>query len=71
MQKVFDQLHERVAGLEVHNEQVTAAVRVPDGDGGRLQDVAEISTTVPAWRSVVRYAKRLSRLPIAPRCQTS
>ena len=46
MQKVFDQLHERVAGLDVHKAQVTAAVRVPDRDGGRLQDVAEFSTTV-------------------------
>jgi transposase len=46
VQKVFDQLHERVAGLDVHKAQVTAAVRVPDGEGGRLQDVAEFSTTV-------------------------
>jgi transposase len=45
-QKVFDQLHERVAGLDVHKAQVTAAVRVPDAGGGRLQDVAEFSTTV-------------------------
>ena len=46
VQKVFDQLHERVAGLDVHKAQVTAAVRVPDSEGGRLQDVAEFSTTV-------------------------
>ena len=45
-QQVFDRLLERVAGLDVHKAQVTAAVRVPDGDGGRLQDVAEFSTTV-------------------------
>jgi hypothetical protein len=45
-QKVFDQLHERVAGLDVHKAQVTAAVRVPDAGGGRWQDVAEFSTTV-------------------------
>lgn len=46
MQQVFDRLHERVAGLDVHKAQVTAAVRVPDGEGGRLQDVAEFATTV-------------------------
>jgi transposase len=46
MQKVFERLFERVAGLDVHKAQVTAAVRVPDGDGGRLLDVAEFATTV-------------------------
>jgi len=46
MQQVFERLLERVAGLDVHKAQVTAAVRVPDGEGGRLQDVAEFSTTV-------------------------
>jgi len=45
-QQVFDRLLERVAGLDVHKAQVTAAVRVPDGDGGRVQHVAEFSTTV-------------------------
>ena len=45
-QQVFDRLLERVAGLDVHKAQVTAAIRVPDGEGGRLQDVAEFSTTV-------------------------
>jgi transposase len=35
-----------VAGLDVHKAQVTAAVRDPDGRGGRLQDVAEFKTTV-------------------------
>ncbi len=45
-QQVFDRLVERVAGLYVDKAQVTAAVRVPDGDGGRVQHVAEFSTTV-------------------------
>ena len=36
LQKVFDQVHERVAGLDVHKVQVTAAVRVPARDGGRF-----------------------------------
>ena len=46
LQKVFDQLHERVAGLDVHKAQVTAAVRVPGPDGGRLMEVTEFRTTV-------------------------
>ncbi len=46
MKRVFERIFERVAGLDVHKAQITAAVRVPDGDGGRLQDVAEFRTTV-------------------------
>ena len=46
LQKVFDQLHDRVAGLDVHKAQVTAAVRVPGPDGGRLLEVTEFRTTV-------------------------
>jgi len=46
LQKVFDQLHERVAGLDVHKAQVTAAVRVSGPDGGRLMEVTEFRTTV-------------------------
>src|SRR5215211_5681237 len=46
MKQVFDRMFERVGGLDVHKAQVTAAVRVPDGEGGRLQDVAEFKTTV-------------------------
>jgi hypothetical protein len=46
LQKVFDRLHDRVAGLDVHKAQVTAAVRVPAPDGGRLLEVTEFRTTV-------------------------
>jgi transposase len=44
--KVFDQVHDRVAGLDVHKAQVIAAVRVPAPDGGRLLEVTEFKTTV-------------------------
>jgi transposase len=44
--KVFDQVYERVAGLDVHKAQVTAAIRVPAPDGGRLLEVTEFKTTV-------------------------
>jgi transposase len=46
VKQVFERLFERVAGLDVHKAQITAAVRVPDGRGGRLQEVAEFKTTV-------------------------
>ena len=46
MKQVFDRIFERVAGLDVHKALLTAAVRVPDGNGGRLLDVAEFKTTV-------------------------
>lgn len=46
MKQVFDRIHERVAGLDVHKAQVTAAVRVPDADRGRVCEVAEFATTV-------------------------
>jgi len=46
LKKVFDLLHERVAGLDVHKAQVTAAVRVPGLDGARVLEVAEFKTTV-------------------------
>ena len=31
--------------LDIHKEQITACVRVPDGDGGRQQDIREFVTT--------------------------
>jgi transposase len=46
VKQVFDRIYERVAGLDVHKAQVTAAVRVPGPDGARACEVAEFSTTV-------------------------
>ncbi|MCA1700895.1 MAG: IS110 family transposase [Actinobacteria bacterium] len=37
---------ERAGALDVHKAQVTACVRVPDGEGGRRAEVAEFKTTV-------------------------
>jgi transposase len=37
----------RAAGLDVHKAQVTACVRVPGRGGGRAQELAEFSATVP------------------------
>jgi transposase len=46
LKQVFDRIHERVAGLDVHKAQVTAAVRVPGPAGARVGEVAEFATTV-------------------------
>jgi transposase len=40
-----NRLIERCAMLDVHKSQVTACVRVPDGDGGRRQEIREFQTT--------------------------
>jgi transposase len=41
----MNRLIERCAMLDVHKSQVTACVRVPDGDGGRTQETREFSAT--------------------------
>jgi transposase len=40
-----NRLIERCAMLDVHKSQVTACVRVPDGDGGRRQEIREFRST--------------------------
>jgi transposase len=40
-----NRLIERCSMLDVHKSQVTACVRVPDGDGGRRQEIREFRTT--------------------------
>jgi len=40
-----NRLIERCSMLDVHKAQVTACVRVPDGDGGRRQEIREFRTT--------------------------
>ena len=41
----MNRLIERCAMLDVHKSQVTACVRVPDGAGGRRQEIREFKTT--------------------------
>ena len=41
----MNRLIERCAMLDVHKSQITACVRVPDGDGGRRQEVCEFRAT--------------------------
>ena len=45
----MNRLIERCAMLDIHKAQITACVRVPDGHGGRLQEVREFSTRPPGW----------------------
>jgi transposase len=42
----MDVIVERSAALDVHKEQVTACVRVPDADGARSEQVVQCKTTV-------------------------
>ena len=41
----MERVHERCAGLDVHKKSVTACVRVPGPDGGRVQAVRTFGTT--------------------------
>ncbi len=43
---VMEVIVERPAALDVHKAQVTACVRVPGADGGRVEQVQEFKTTV-------------------------
>jgi transposase len=40
----MEQIWERIAGLDVHKQTVTACVRVPGSDGGRRQEVRTFGT---------------------------
>jgi hypothetical protein len=40
-----NRLIERCAMLDVHKSQITACVRVPDGEGGRRQEIREFAAT--------------------------
>jgi transposase len=40
-----NRLIERCAMLDIHKAQITACVRVPDGEGGRRQATREFATT--------------------------
>ena len=41
----MNRLIERCAMLDIHKSQITACVRVPDGGGGRRQEIGEFVTT--------------------------
>lgn len=41
----MNRLIERCAMLDIHKSQITACVRVPDGRGGRRQEICEFRST--------------------------
>jgi transposase len=53
----MDVLVERQSALDVHKAQVTACVRVPDGDAGRVQRVEQFQTTVPGLLALVDWLR--------------
>jgi transposase len=57
MARVFEQVFERVAGLDVHKAQVTACVRVGDAEGRRVAHLAEFSTTVTGLLALADWLK--------------
>jgi transposase len=48
---------ERPAALDVHKAQVTACVRVLDGDGGRLEQIEQFQTTVPGLLAMADWLR--------------
>ena len=57
MGRVYEQVFERVAGLDVHKAQVTACVRVPDAEGRRVAHLAEFATTVAGLLALAYWLK--------------
>ncbi len=55
--RVFEQVFERVAGLDVHKAQVTACVRVPDAEAQRVAHLAEFSATVAGLLALADWLK--------------
>ncbi len=53
----MDVLVERQSALDVHKAQVTACVRVPDGDAGRVQRVEQFQTTVPGLLALADWLR--------------
>jgi transposase len=50
-------LVERQSALDVHKAQVTACVRVPDADSGRVQRVEQFATTVPGLLAMADWLR--------------
>jgi transposase len=50
-------LVERQSALDVHKAQVTACVRVPNGDGGRLELIEQFQTTVPGLLAMADWLR--------------
>src|SRR3954447_14047389 len=60
MERVFEAVFERVAGLDVHKSQVTACVRVPDTAGKRVAQLAQFSTTVAGLLALADWLRAVA-----------
>jgi transposase len=55
----MNRLIERCAMLDIHKSQITACVRIPDGDGGRRQEVLEFAATTSALITLADWLRSL------------
>jgi len=65
MGRVFEQVFERVAGLDVHKAQVTACVRTPDAEGQRVAHLAQFATTVAGLLALADWLKAFAVTHVA------
>src|SRR3954466_8642663 len=65
MERVFEAVFERVAGLDVHKSQVTACVRVPDTAGKRVAQLAQFSTTVGGLLALADWLRAVAVTHVA------
>jgi len=65
MGRVFEQVFERVAGLDVHKAQVTACVRIPDAEGQRVAHLAQFATTVAGLLALADWLKAFAVTHVA------
>jgi transposase len=65
MERVFEAVFERVAGLDVHKAQVTACVRAPGAAGQRVAHLAQFSTTVAGLLGLADWLKAFTVTHVA------
>src|SRR3954453_14798696 len=65
MERVFEAVFERVAGLDVHKSQVTACVRVPDTAGKGVAQLAQFSTTVAGLLALADWLRAFAVTHVA------
>ncbi|MGH8922313.1 MAG: IS110 family transposase [Actinomycetes bacterium] len=61
----MDTIFERAGALDVHKAQVTACVRVPGPDGGRVAHLAEFATTVGGLLALADWLRALAVTHVA------
>ena len=56
----MDRLIERCGALDIHKDSLTACVRVPDGDGGRRQELCAFPTTTAGLLALADWLRSFS-----------